>query len=350
MMKKPLLAILASLAQLTLVAQADTFVLNNGDKVEGALVRETEDAYIVEVRLAPTIREEQVIPKSKVLRVLKPDAGVVEFEQLRNMVPTPDGLRAGDYKQRIELLTQFIENFPANRDVRKAMEIRDELRDELRQVEEGGVKIDGVIYPATELRENEYELDARIEARKIKDLISGGQHLQALRAYTEFQNEFTYTKVHLDLIPLMQKLISTHSANAADALATLPDRIEMREKGLERMTPGDRRDSERAIQEEEDNLRRRFRMEAASGGGWVTPHPFCKESLDHTVQYAKSEMRKLDTLLSKEFIDCGQLFREVYLMNKQGADEKVLREKVRIMQKSRVPNRYLEKFTLAGGR
>ena len=68
-MKQPLLSLITSLALLPMVAQAtDTFVLKNGDKVVGDLVRETEDSYVVEVHLAPTIRDEKVIPKDKVGR------------------------------------------------------------------------------------------------------------------------------------------------------------------------------------------------------------------------------------------------------------------------------------------
>jgi hypothetical protein len=345
-MKRPLLITITLLGLLPSTAwSVDTFVLKNGDKVKGDLVRETKDSYIVEVHLAATIREERIIPKDKVVRITKPEAGLAEFELLREMVPTPDGLRAAEYKQRIELATQFIETFPANRHIRKAIEIRDELRDEMRQVEDGAVKIDGVLYPATELRENEYELDARVEVRKIKDLVAGGQRLTALRAYSDFQKDFAHTKAHLDLIPLIQKLIAAHSSQAAEWRSTLDFRVEEREKGLERMTPGGRRDSERAIKEEEENLRRRYRMETATQLGWVTLHPFCKEALDYTIQYAKSELRKIDSLLSNDFNDCGKLYRDLYQMKKQGADERSMNEKIRIMQKSGVPRTYLEKFS-----
>lgn len=345
-MLRPLLITLALFGLYPLVAiAADTYVLKNGDKLIGDLIRETEDAYVVQVHLAPTIREEQVIAKSRVVRIIKPELGLAEFETLRDLIPTPDGLREGDYQSRIELVTQFIENFPANRNIRKAIDIRDELRDELRQVREGAIKIDGVLYPATELRENRYELDARIDARKIKELAAMGQYLGALKAYSEFQKEFNHTKVHLDLIPLIQKLITAHANQAVAWLDTLEVREEQRIKGLDRMTPGDRRDSERAIEAEKENLRRRYLLETVGEKGWVTLHPFCKEALNYTEQYAKAELRKIENLLAKEFIDCGQLYRELYLMKKQGADERVVREKLRLMQRANVPDRYREEFS-----
>ncbi|MGA0901035.1 MAG: PTPDL family protein [Luteolibacter sp.] len=346
-MKNPLLITLFIIALLPLAVQADTFVLKNGDKVKASLLRETADTYVVEVSLAPTIRDERVILKKDVVRIIKPAAGELEFKHLKDLLPAPDGLRAEEYEQRIELLARFIENFPANKDIRKAIAMRDELRAELSQVQDGAVKIAGVLYPAAELRVNQYELDARVEARKIKDLVNAGQHLQALRAYLDFQTEFNYTKVHLELIPLMQKLISLHFSQASQWRDTLDFRIEEREKGLMTMAPGDRRASERAIDEEKQTLLRLYRLETSTQAGWVSMHPFCKEALDHTVQFAKSELRKIDNLLSKDFTDGGAIYREVYQMQKQGADDKMLRDKVRILQKLGVPARYIQKFALA---
>lgn len=54
---KPIICLLVS----TLFAHAqDTYVLKNGDRLVGNLIRETDSTYHVEVRLAPTIKEERV--------------------------------------------------------------------------------------------------------------------------------------------------------------------------------------------------------------------------------------------------------------------------------------------------
>ena len=79
----PLRTLFTSLALLPFLAQADTFVLTNGDKIDGSIIRETDKSYIVEVNIAKTIKEEREIPKDKVLRILKPDPGIAAYEQLR---------------------------------------------------------------------------------------------------------------------------------------------------------------------------------------------------------------------------------------------------------------------------
>ena len=345
----PLRTLFTSLALLPFLAQADTFVLTNGDKIDGSIIRETDKSYIVEVNIAKTIKEEREIPKDKVLRILKPDPGIAAYEQLRNLVPTPDGLNAGDYRQRIELMTEFIEKYPANEHIRKAISIRDELRNEMRQVEEGSRKIDGVLYPAAELRENAYELDARVEARKIKDLAKQGKHLESLRAYQSFQKEYAYTKVNMDLVPIVKQLIAVHVGQVTEWRGTLEDRLVEREKGLARMTPGDRRASMRAIEEEKAQLNQLYRTETATMVGWVTPHPFGRLSLDYTIQYAKTELRRLENFLNRHFTDGGQIYRDLYKMKSQEAEDRLIREKIRTAQKLGIPNRYLDKFTLAAG-
>lgn len=350
-MMVPLRNLLAALVFLPLLAQAaDTYVLRNGDRVKGDLLRETENSYFVEVHLAPTIRDEREIAKKDVIRIIQPEAGLAEYEKMRDLIPAPDGLSVGDYKQRIGLLQEFVETYPSNSKIRRVMEIRDELRDEMRLVEEGARKIDGVLYPADELIENAYELDARIEARKIKDLVNERKHLLALRAYKEFQKDYSYTKVHMNLIPLIQKLIDAHTAQATEWRDTLEFRIEEREKGLESMTPAGRRTSERAIAGEKTDLLVRFRTETASQVGWVSIHPFSKESLDYTIQFAKAELKRIDNIISDDdYADGGQLFRELYKLGQQGADEKVMRDKIRLSQKLDIPKRYLDKISLDNG-
>ena len=84
--------------------------------------------------------------------------------------------------------------------------------------------------------------------------------------------------------------------------------------------------------------------------GWVTLHPFSKQSLDYTIQYSRTELRKIDTLLSRDFTDGGALFRELHKLKQQGAEDRVMREKMREAQHLKIPMRYLEKFALAGRR
>lgn len=327
--------------------QADTYVLKNGRKLEGELLRETEEAYVIEVQLADTIKEERVIARADVLRIIEPEKGMKEFLLLREKVPAPDGLKVWQYQENIKSLDRFIRKYPTHSKIRDAIEMRDDLRDEMRQVEDGAIKIDGVLYPAVELRENAYELDARIEARKIKDLLFQRQYLAGLRAYSEFLDDYASTRVNEELVPLILEVIDRHSAQAAEWLNSHEVRVEERKKGLESMKPSDRVASTRAIQVEKEMLQRRYESEVLSRVGWVTVHPFNKDSLEHTIQQAKSETRRIETVMSRNIGDAGELYRELYRLYQQTADESVLRPKLREAQSLGIPKRYLEKLAMA---
>jgi len=343
---RPFAAVFCILLSATLSLQADTYVLKNGRKLEADLIRETKDSYILEVKLAETIKEEREIPKADVVRIVKPEKGMKEYLELREMVPAPDGLKSWEYKQRVETMTRFLETYPSHSRIREVIEMRNELRDEMRKVEDGARKIDGILYPATELRENAYELDARIEARKIKDLVAQRNYLLALRAYYDFADEYGNTRVNEDLVPLIHKVIDLHVAQATEWLESYEDRVAEREKGLAMMQAADQRESRRAIQEEEDALQRRYQTESATRIGWVTTHPFCRQSLENTIQFAKSESRRIDNLLARKLGDAGEMYRELYRLYHKGADENLVRTKLREAQKLRIPNRYLEQLTL----
>lgn len=327
--------------------QADTYVLTNGRKLEGELVRETKDSYVIEVLLAPTIREEQVVKKKDVLRIIEPEKGMKEFLLLKEMVPAPDGLKVWEYQQQVKSLDEFIRKYPTHSKIRDVIEMREDMREEMRQVEDGAVKIDGVLYPATELRENAYELDARIEARKIKDMVSQRQYLHALRAYSEFVDDYSATRINEELAPLIQKVIEIHTNQASEWLDSYEQRVEERQNGLLSMKPSDRLTSERALAEEEDMLKRRYQSEVVNRVGWVTLHPFSKEALTHTLQFAKTETRRIENLLSRRLGDAGELYRELYRLYQQTADETLLRPKLREAQNLGIPKRYLEKLAMA---
>lgn len=329
--------------------QADTYVLTNGRKLEGELIRETEDSYVIEVQLAPTIKEEKVVNKKDVLRIIEPEKGMKEFLLLREMLPASDGLKVWEYQQRVKSLDEFIKKYPTHSKIRDAIEMRDDMREELRQVEDGAVKIDGVLYPATELRENAYELDARMEARKIKDLVSQRQYLQALRAYSGFVDDYAATRVNEELVPLIFKVIEIHTRQASKWLDSYEQRVEERENGLLSMKLSDRISSQRAIQEEEDMLKRHYQNDVVNRVGWVSIHPFSKESLAHTLQFAKTETRRIENLLAQRPGDAGELYRELYRLYQQTSDEALLRPKLREAQDLGIPKRYLEKLAMARG-
>lgn len=327
--------------------QADTYVLKNGRKLEGDLLRETKSTYVIEVKLAETIKEERVIKKRDVLRIIEPEKGMKEYQLLKQLIPAPDGLKVWEYQQRVKSLDQFIKKYPTHSKIRDAIEMRDEMRNEMRQVEDGAVKIDGVLYPATEIRENAYELDARIEARKIKDMLAQRQYLAGLRAYSDFVDDYAATRVNEELTPLIFEVIERHTAQASEWLDSYEMRVEEREKGLASMKPSDRVTSRRAIEKEEQDLQRRYQNEVVTRAGWVTIHPFCKDALEHTLQYAKTETRRLENLLSRKLGDAGELYRELYRLYQQTADESVLRPKLREAQSLGMPKRYLERLEMA---
>jgi hypothetical protein len=266
------------------------------------------------------------------------------------LVPTPDGLKLAEYKLRMQRLTHFIETYPSSSKVRDVMDLRVELRDEMRLVEEGAVKIDGVLYPANELRENAYELDGRVESRKIKLLVAGGQHLQALRDYTMFSQDYKHTKANQALIPIIEQVMRTHAAKATEWNDSLSRRLEEREKGLESMTPSDRRDSERAIEEQKLQLERLYRTEVSSRVGWVTIHPYSKQSLDSAIQSYKQQVRELELFMTNGFVDGGELYRELYQLKQRGADEAAMRDQYREAQRLNIPDRYIDKFAPEGRR
>lgn len=86
--------------------------MKNGEKLEGNVLREEGDNYVIEVQVTTRIRDEKLVPRAEVLKIER----VPEFEKayaiIADLCPAPELLSVQGYEERINKLREFIEAFP----------------------------------------------------------------------------------------------------------------------------------------------------------------------------------------------------------------------------------------------
>jgi hypothetical protein len=291
-------------------ASADTFTLKDGTTLEGKVLREEGDSYVVEVMVTKSIRDERVIPKSDVAKITKEQPDLAAFEKIASLVPAPDLLSPDDYDQRIREVEKFLKDHVGSSKSKAAREIIATLKSEANEILAGGKKVDGKIIPPSEYRANLYDIDSRIMEGRIRALVKDSQFLQALRLFSEMEREFKNTNAFIGIIPLIEQVIQHHATTTEQTLATFDARVRERVVGLDRMAQTDRRITENAIREENDRFEAIFKTEKDSKVGWVTPRPFFKPSLEETLTFAKQEQSRLASLKSAPPVDAGKIYRE----------------------------------------
>lgn len=331
-----------ALTALSISAMAGTIHLKDGTTLEGSVLREEGDSYVLLVNVTENIKDEKIIAKADVKKIVADQPDLLAFAEIEKFVPVPDLASEAEYQRRIALVEAFLKEHRRSPKTRAANELLSTLKEEANQIGGGGIKIRGKIITPAEYRANAYELDATAQEIIIRALVANGRKLEALRKFTLFDRDFRNTAPFKEILPLMRQVVISHSAEATQYLATLDQRIEKRRIGLERMSITDRAATERAIEEENNSIEILVRTEKDSKVGWVTPHPFSKLALAETERFAKQELSRMAKLSSSPFVDGGKIYRETYQAIANASDQASVRQNMQEAKSARLPAKYME--------
>lgn len=348
MMKTLVVSLPLAVLCLSLAAYADTFVLKDGSKLEGKILREEDGSYVVEVQVTKTIKDERVISKADVVSVSKeqPDLAVFE-EKVSKLVPTPDGLGIEDYELRIRTVEKFLSENRGSSKTAEARRILDTLKSEANEVLAGGVKVDSRVIQPSEYRANAYEIDARIEAAKVKRLVEGQRLLEALRAFSAFDADFRNTQARSELLPLVKRAIQSYLAGISQSLANFDARAKERQTGLSRMSATDRRITENAIAEETAASEKRLKAEKDAKIGWVTTDPHFKPSLEETMNFGKQELTRITSSETAQAPDGGKAYRDALSKIHSSREKSAATAAISAARTAGVPQRYIDNLEAA---
>lgn len=339
MKNKPALGALCLLAA-TLPCVAETFLLKDGTTLNGAIVSEAGDSYILEVQVTKSIKDERKIAKSDVVKITREKPGEAAFEAIAKMVPTPDLLAADKYEAKIALVEKFVKEHRDSDKLANAKTILATLKSEHQEVLAGGIKFNGKILKPEERLANAYDLDARVQEARIRALVDGNQLLQALRVFAEFDRDYRHTLSYGALASLMRQVIQTHLAEAKQLLQTLDARTKERAAGLQRMNVADRKITESAIKEEETLIEARYKAEKDAKQNWVTISPFHKPSLEDTVKFCEQEIVRLGAVQTVLGVDGGKAYRDAWTAV-HGGNAAAVASALAAAKTAAVPARYL---------
>ena len=98
----------------SLFSAADTFILKDGTKLEGKILSEEKDAYLLEVQITKSIKDERKVLKTDVADITRVSLDIIAYEAIAKFTPTPDLLTAAEYLQKISTTEKFLEAHPAS--------------------------------------------------------------------------------------------------------------------------------------------------------------------------------------------------------------------------------------------
>ena len=326
---------------ITAQCPADTFTLKDGSTVNGSILREEGDSYILEVQVTKSIKDERKVLKTDVVKKDREKLDLTAFAAIANLVPTPDFITADEFPPKISAVTKFIEQYPASSKLKDAKVILATLKAEQQELAAGGIKTNGRVLPQSQYISNAYEIDARIADAKIRRMVEAGDNLGALRAFSDFDRDYRTTISYGTLAPFMTQVIKAYIAELKESLTTLDARVKARQVGLQQMAMQDRNGTETAIKEENDAIEARFQAEKAGKAGWYTTGPYHKASIDESIKFGEQELTRLTTVKTVLGEDGGRLYRDAYNAVHNGLNSATVSAALAAAKAAMIPDRYL---------
>lgn len=319
-MKNP--SLFLSVLSLSLVgsAFADTFVLKDGTRLEGKILSETADSYMLEVQVTKSIKDEKTVAKADVKEIVREKLDETAYEKLKGLVPTPDLLTTDEYDSRILQITKFIKDHPKSLKVADANTMLATLKEEGTAVQSGGFKLNGKIISAEEYKANAYEIDAKVQEAKVRDAMHKGDILNALRGISRIEAEFATTSVRTSIASVKNQALQAYKSQISGLIRTYEARDAERKAGLSRMTGEARATTEQAIAEEEAQFDRRFKAEKEAQQFWAITNAFHMESLEDAQEAINRTMQEQSETPSG---DGGKAYRDAWtaIQTWDGKDE-----------------------------
>jgi hypothetical protein len=321
---------------------ADTFVLKDGSSINAKITSETAENYVLEVSVTKNIKDERILPKASVFKIIAEKMDETAFEKIEKLIPTPDLLSKDQYQKRIAEAEKFIAEYKSSTRAINAKRVLETLKVEAEQISKGGIKYQGKIITAAEYEANAYELDAEMLANKIQADLTAGQILPALRAFTKLDAEYIGTNAWRGILPMIKQAMQTQGAQAQQLSNTFEKRSEERQMNLQQMSAENRRVTGGAIAEEQAEFEMNYKKEKEAGVKWPTMSPFVRDSLDETVRTANSEMARISEPLSFTG-DSGKVYRETLALLKAG-DRSVIDDARKAVSDALISERYVLKL------
>jgi len=215
---------------------ADKITLSNGDVLKGKVLEETDTEYILEVFITSTIKDRKTFKKSEVESIEAEAPDKKPFEELADILPTPDRLPAEEYKALIDLKVRpFVDRFPKSKHIGEVKRMLATLEEEYERVESGAVKLKGEWIAPEDWNANAYELDAQIEVEKVRLAAQRNNYRGALLAYETLEKAFPHSEALAEAKDIVRAILPVYSDQISRLAENAKAKQIERDKGIEAM-------------------------------------------------------------------------------------------------------------------
>lgn len=321
---------------------ADTIVMKDGTKYEGEVLSEDAESYTMAIQVTPTIKDERRLLKEDVESVKRSSPDDEAFEEIKDLVPTPDRLTVADYDRMINRQVKaFMEAFPTTKHKKQAGVILKTLEEERKLAESGALKMNSMWISAPDRAANAFEIDASILLAEMKDARDDGRYQAALRTFEEIDRGYQASESYEKAVALAKEVLRTYKAQLVASIKQVDSLIPKRKAELELLSPAQKKAAYDEIARRDKAYEALVEREKKMPTKWLSIEMYHKGPMEDVLGNITQEETRLEQLNLDEIKKAGAIFREAYAAAAAG-DEQTATPLFNTLKSLRVPERYVE--------
>lgn len=325
----------------SLYASADTFILESGKSLEGKIISEDDESYLLEIQVTHSIKDEKRIKKSEIKEIIKVSEEEIAFNSLKPYLDAPDLSSEKEYIEKIGKLSTFVVKFPDSEHIDFVNKAISKLQDELKSIKEGAIKLNGLIIPESGILANQYDIDASILLKKLHRLHEANSSHDILKIWEKFYPEYSYSSSMEEAVPIMISTLRRYRSQLANLRDTLPSRVKKRKAAMERLNEDDEQRTIEALKEREQLFKTIHQQERETGRIWLTLDDYDNNIINYNLKKTEEVMKLLHGFNPAKTANGGLIYRNAWTAITAGniaEAESALQEFSRL----KIPNKYYD--------
>jgi hypothetical protein len=295
--------------------QADIFHMKDGTDINGTIISETSDSYLLRAEVTNNVFAEKTILKSKLSEITKVDPSIEAYKKLSSILPTPDLMTKEEYDDLIETkINPFLEKYPDSPHTKDAQVILETIKNEQHTIQSGGIKLNGKLLSPEEMEADKYDIQASVLEHKFmkysqqKDYRAALSTLERLEhGYIDSRQCRTAQKAALIILPIYHEKLQK-------LLVEVDHLNEKRQRALDSMTSEDNARTKKIFAYEERQYQHMLHLANFDNikAKWLPINQYYKEPIENNIKMVDIETKRINVESQKPSIDNGRYYRETY--------------------------------------
>lgn len=211
----------------------EAIILQSGERIEGTVVRQSNEAVVIEVEVSPGVIDTRTYQRSELKEVQKETPDQLAFQELDTLKPGPNSMMPSDYDEALARLRSFVRNYPDSAFTPGVNENIKALLAEKERVEQGEMKLDNEWLTAEDVRKNRYQIEARSVFEQMRNYAQGGNYVAALNAFDTLETKYPASKVYPQAVPIARQVIRALATDIGRKKVVAEREEAARKKGVE---------------------------------------------------------------------------------------------------------------------